>query len=448
MFPISLHETARNLYQVALQAVDPEKRTRSLLQREGTALRIGGDTYDLRSVRRLLLIGAGKAGVKMAHGAEAILGDQLTQGVFLVPSPPPADRGGSPRLAFHPGGHPLPTEESVEAARRVLELTRSAGERDLLFCLFSGGGSALLTLPVEGVSLEEKRQVTRLLLEAGARIEELNAVRKHLSQVKGGQLGRAAAPAQVVVFLLSDVVGDRLDVIASGPCYPDPTTYGEALEVIQRYHLRDRIPPAVLQHLEAGLRGAKPETPKPGDHVLEQIPHHLIGNNALALEAAGREAAARGFNPCIMNRALQGEAREQGQAIAGVIRGVREGKGPVRPPAALLWGGETTVTVRGDGKGGRCQELALAAAEGLAGLDGCVLLAAGTDGVDGPTDAAGAFADGTTLLRARAQGWVPETYLAQNNAYVFFDRLGDLLLTGPTGTNVMDVIIALIGPAD
>ncbi|MBI5378677.1 MAG: glycerate kinase [Nitrospirae bacterium] len=446
MFPISLHETARNLYQVALQAVDPEKRTRSLLQREGTVLRIGGDTYDLRSVRRLLLIGAGKAGVKMAHGAEATLGDRLTQGMVIVPSPPPAHRGGSPRLAFYPGGHPLPAEEGVVAARRMLELTRSAGEADLLLCLFSGGGSALLTLPVEGITLEEKRQVTRLLLEAGARIEELNAVRKHLSQVKGGQLGRAAFPARAIALILSDVVGDRPDVIASGPCYPDPTTYGEALEVIQRYPLRDRIPPAVLQHLEAGLRGEIPETPKPGDPVLEQIPHQLIGNNALALEAAGREAAALGFTPCIVDRALQGEAREAGRAIAGVIRQVREGKGAVKPPAALLWGGETTVTVRGDGKGGRCQELALAAAEGLAGLDGCVLLAAGTDGVDGPTDAAGAFVNGASLTRALAQGLDPETYLAQNNAYVFFDRLGDLLLAGPTGTNVMDLVIALVAP--
>jgi hydroxypyruvate reductase len=381
----------------------------------------------------------------MTQGVEEVLGDRLTQGMVIVPAPSPAP---SPRIVFYPGGHPLPTEEGMEAACRVLVLTRSAGEADLLLCLFSGGGSALLTLPVEGVSLEEKRRTTRLLLEAGARIEELNAVRKHLSQIKGGRLGRAAFPAKAMVLVLSDVVGDRLDVIASGPCFPDPTTYGEALEVIHRYRLRDRIPPAVLQHLEAGLRGEIPETPKPGDLVLEQIPHYLIGNNALALEAAGRAAAARGFTPWIVDRTLQGEAQEQGREIAGVIRRAREGKGPVNPPAALLWGGETTVTVRGDGRGGRCQELALGAVEPLAGLEGCALLAAGTDGIDGPTDAAGAFADGTTLSRARTMGLDPKAYLARNDAYSFFQPLGDLLITGPTGTNVMDLVLALIASPD
>ena len=313
-----------------------------------------------------------------------------------------------------------------------------------MLCLVSGGGSALLPAPVAGVTLAEKQAVTRLLLEAGATINELNAVRKHLSGLKGGQLARVAAPAPVVALLLSDVLGDPLDVIASGPTAPDPTTFADALAVLDGFALRDRVPVSARRHLEAGAAGTVAETPKPGDPLFERVTNCVIGNNGLVTEAAAREAARLGFPPLVLTGRLQGEAREVARVFAAILAESAQSARPVGRPACLLATGETTVTVRGPGKGGRCQEFALALAPALSALPGVVVLAAGTDGSDGPTDAAGALVDWTTLERARARALDPRAALAANDAYHFFAGLGDLVVTGPTGTNLLDLYLALM----
>ena len=296
------------------------------------------------------------------------------------------------------------------------------------------------------MTLAEKQGVTRLLLAAGATINELNAVRKHLSALKGGQLARAAAPAPVVALLLSDVIGDPLDVIASGPTAPDPTTFADALDVLDRFGLRGRVAASVRAHLEAGGAGRVAETPKPGDRALRVVTNRVIGNNGLVVDAAQREAERLGFPSRVLTGRLQGEAREVAGAFATVLREAAASGQPVARPACLIAAGETTVTVRGPGRGGRCQEFALAVVEPVAGVDGVVVLAAGTDGSDGPTDAAGAIVDGTTLDRARREGLSPQEALATNDSHGFFSRLGDLVVTGPTGTNLMDLYVGLVGP--
>jgi hydroxypyruvate reductase len=349
------------------------------------------------------------------------------------------------RIQLVEGGHPIPDERGRAAAEEIVRLARGAGADDLVLCLISGGGSALAPLPVAGVSLGEKQAVTRLLLEAGATINELNAVRKHLSALKGGQLARAACPAPVVALLLSDVIGDPLDVIASGPTAPDPTTFGDALAVLDRFGLRERVPAPVRRHLEAGAAGALPETPKPGDPVFETVANRVIGNNALVTDAALAAARRLGYPPLLLTRELQGEAREVARVLGAIVAEAMRSGQPVGRPACLVAGGETTVTVRGPGKGGRCQEFCLALVPALAARPGAVVLAAGTDGSDGPTDAAGAVVDWTSLARARENGLDPRAALAANDAYHFFAALGDLVATGPTGTNLLDLYLAVVG---
>jgi hydroxypyruvate reductase len=318
----------------------------------------------------------------------------------------------------------------------VLSLARSAGPSDLVVFLISGGGSALLPAPAPPVTLGEKQEVTRLLLGAGATIGELNAVRKHLSLLKGGQLARAASPATVLTLLLSDVIGDPLDVIASGPTAPDPTTFAEALDVLMRRGVVDRVPSSVRHRLGEGARGHIPETPKPGDALFSRVTHVVVGNNRLVVDAAAKAAQALGYAPRIAPAALEGEAREVGTTLVAQARSLPS-------PACLIAGGETTVTVRGRGRGGRCQELALAAALALRADDELTVLAAGTDGTDGPTAAAGAVVDAGTVERGRAAGLDPHRALADNDAHTFLGATGDLIVTGPTTTNLLDVYLVL-----
>jgi hydroxypyruvate reductase len=381
----------------------------------------------------------------MALAVEEVLGDRVSAGLVAVKE---ATTGAPRRIRVVEAGHPIPDERGRAAAEEIRRLAATAGADGLVLGLVSGGGSALLPAPVAGVTLAEKQAVTRLLLDAGATINELNAVRKHLSALKGGQLARAAAPAPVVALLLSDVLGDPLDVIASGPTAPDPTTFADALAVLGGFALRDRIPVSVRHHLEAGAAGVVAETPKPGDPLFARVTNCVIGNSGLVTEAALREASRLGFPPLLLTGQLQGEAREVARVFAAILaESARSGR-PVGRPACLLATGETTVTVRGPGKGGRCQEFALALAPALAALPGIVVLAAGTDGSDGPTDAAGALVDWTTLERARARGLDPRGALAANDAYRFFAGLGDLVVTGPTGTNLLDLYVALSAPHD
>ena len=441
--PATLRGAARQLLDAAIAAGDAGRLTRAALERVGPRLVVAGSAIDLRPVRRVVIVGMGKASGPMARTAEDVLGDLPVGGLVVVKDL----RGALPRrVRAVEAGHPIPDARGQAAAEEILGLVQAATADDLVLCLISGGGSALAPAPVPGVSLAEKQGVTRLLLEAGATINELNAVRKHLSALKGGQLARAAAPAPVVALLLSDVIGDPLDVIASGPTAPDPTTFGDALDVLDRFGLRGRVAASVRAHLEAGATGGVAETPKPGDPALRGVTNRVIGNNGLVVDAARREAERLGFQSRVLTCRLEGEAREAAGVFAAVLREAAAFGQPVARPACVIAAGETTVTVRGPGRGGRCQEFALAVVEPLAGVGGLVVLAAGTDGSDGPTDAAGAIVDGTTLDRARRQGLSPQEALATNDSHEFFSRLGDLVVTGPTGTNLMDLYLGLVGP--
>jgi hydroxypyruvate reductase len=326
-----------------------------------------------------------------------------------------------------------------------LDQVKGLGAEDLVLVLISGGGSALTPAPVEGISLVEKQALTKALLACGADIREMNMLRKHISLIKGGQLARAAAPARVFTLILSDIVGDQLDAIASGPTVPDPTTYGDALGILDKYRIRQEIPASIRTHLESGAAGKVPETPKPTDPLFGRVKSLMVASNIQALEAAKMEAQRLGLVPMILSSFIEGETREIARMHAALALEVRASGNPIKPPMCFITGGETTVTLKGKGKGGRNQEFSLAAALDIAGLSDVVVLSAGTDGTDGPTDAAGAIADGETVKRAIAAGLKPRAALDGNDAYPFFERLGDLIITGPTRTNVMDVRLVLVG---
>jgi hydroxypyruvate reductase len=427
---LSLREAARAIFDAALRAAD----VAPLVQR---AL---GDVR-LPARGRVLVVGAGKASGAMAAAVEAGLGDRVADGLVAVKD---GYRAPTQRIRLLEAGHPVPDTRGEEAARQIRALAESAGGDNLLLVLVSGGGSALTPAPAPPITLADKQVITHLLLAAGANINQLNAVRKHCSLLKGGQLARAAAPARVHALLLSDVIGDPLDVIASGPTAPDVSTFAEALGILDRFDLRGRAPAAIVQRLERGARGEIPETPKPDDPVFRGVTNTVIGNNRLVVDAAAARARALGYAPHVLTRALEGEAREVAGRLVAQAREVRAGRGPVAPPACLIAGGEPTVTVRGGGSGGRCQEWALAAALELDGADGIVALAAGTDGTDGPTAAAGALADGASAARARARGHDPAARLAANDSNPALAALGDLVVTGPTNTNLLDLYLLLI----
>jgi glycerate 2-kinase len=412
------------------------------LLRDGDLLRAGTETIDLTTIDRVLLVGAGKAAPAMAQGVVDVLGERLSFGAITTKN---GHAQPVPGIEVWEAGHPLPDTHGLAGAAVTLEVARGAGEGDLLVCVLSGGASALWPAPPPGISLTDVQWVTDALLRAGAPIGELNTVRKHLSRIGGGQLARAAHPARVLALVVSDVVGSPLEVIASGPTVPDPATFADALGVLTRRGLT--APPAVLAYLQAGAAGDAPETPKPGDPLFERVSTHVIARNRDALEGAAREAERLGCEARIVTDSLEGEARVvAGEIVAEALRAQAELEVGARP-LALLWGGETTVTVTGDGRGGRNQELALAAAIELAGHREILLAALGTDGTDGPTDAAGGRADGGTVARGESAGFSARKCLDHNDAYHFLRASGDLLITGPTGTNVNDLILVLTAAA-
>lgn len=438
----ALRKAARQIFHAAVRAVDPGEAIRRHVARDGSRLRLGQVTLDLARAGQVVVVGCGKAAAPMAAAVEEIVGDRLGRGVVVT-------KYGHVQptriIRVREAGHPVPDEAGIAGAKAILDHVRGLGPDDLVLVLISGGGSALTPAPVEGVSLAEKQALTQILLACGADIREMNAVRKHISRFKGGQLARAAQPARVMALILSDIVGDPLDAIASGPTVPDPTTYGDALGTLDRYRIRGLIPASIRSRLEAGARGEAPETPKPEDPLFARVCCVIVGSNIQALEAARSEARALGLAPMILSSSIEGETREVARMHVALAREVRATGNPVKPPACLISGGETTVTLRGSGKGGRNQEFVLAAALDMAGLRDAVVLSAGTDGTDGPTDAAGAIADGETCARALAAGLDPRKALDANDAYPFFRKLGDLILTGPTKTNVMDVRLVLVG---
>ncbi len=434
-----LRKAAGEIFQAALDAANPRVAIQRHLQRDGKRLLARGEVYDL-SRGRVYVVGAGKASGAMAAALEEILGEQVSAGIVVV------KEGHSlplKRIRVHEASHPVPDARGVQGTADILGLLAETRPEDLVIVLISGGGSALLPAPVEGIEFAEKQAITRELLACGATIQEINTVRKHCSRVKGGQLARAIQPASCLTVILSDVIGDPLDAIASGPTVPDPTTYHDGLTILRRYGIEDRVPASILQHLEGGARGEVPETPKGDDPCFEKARELIVGNNLQSLLAAREWAARLGFHTLLLTTALQGESREVARALAALLLEVRRSGHPLPPPACLLLGGETTVTVRGKGKGGRNQELALAAAIAIAGVQDVVIFSAGTDGSDGPTDAAGAMADGETWARAKEAGLDPLRALEENDSYHFFEGLGDLIKTGPTLTNVMDVTLLL-----
>jgi glycerate 2-kinase len=435
------HPRGAQILAAALGAVEPGAAVRRALARSGSMLLVGEQRYDLAQIDRVVALAVGKAGAPMLAAAADALGDRLSAGLAVVKDGHAAHAPSGGRVEVIESGHPVPDARSVVAAERALGLFATLTERDLALVLISGGGSALLTMPVAGVSLADIQSLTRALLACGATINEINTLRKHLDRVKGGGLALAAGRARLAALVLSDVIGDPLDVIASGPTFPDPSTYADAWGVLERYGIAGQAPAPVAAHLRRGMAGEAPETLKPSDPRAARAQHLVIGSNRQAAAAAMAAAREAGMATLLLATGVQGEAREVGGVLAAIAREVAETGHPIPRPCCIVAGGETTVTLRGDGRGGRNQELALAAVSGLAGLPDVALVTLATDGGDGPTDAAGAVVTGATLGRAMALGMRPADYLARNDAYRFFEPLGDLLRPGPTQTNVNDLAL-------
>jgi glycerate 2-kinase len=438
----SLRDHARDIFSAGLKSADPLVAIARHVKLHDNSLEIGGRSYDLDEFRRVLVIGCGKAVARMALALQDLLGARIAGGVVVV------KHGHGlllEKIKVVEAGHPVPDNAGVEGARQVMEIAAGADAKDLILFVVSGGGSALLPMPAVGLTLEEKQLTTQVLLGSGATIQEINALRKHLSQLKGGRLARLASRATLVALILSDVVGDTLDAIASGPTVADTTTYKDCLEILWRYHLRRKIPPAALRLLERGAQGEIAETPKPSDAIFQKVQNIIVGSNHLALTAAQKRAKDLGYRAMILSSAVEGESRNVAKSHAALVKSIILRDRSMRAPVCLISGGETTVTLRGDGLGGRNQEFALAAALEIAGLDNAVILSAGTDGTDGPTEAAGAIVDGTTVQRGAARGLNAADYLARNDSYSFLQATGDLFITGPTFTNVMDLQLLLVG---
>ncbi len=442
----ALKTEALAIFRAGLDAVDPGAAVRACVERRGDTLTVRApagpaSSYDLAGFESVVVVGAGKATAAMAAAVEGLLGERIDRGAIVVKTGHalPLDR-----IEVTEAAHPIPDRAGRAGAARIAEILEEAGPTTLVISLISGGGSALLPLPAEGITLDEKQRVTDLLLAAGAEIGEINAVRKHISAIKGGQLARRAFPATVVNLMLSDVVGDRVDVIASGPAVPDASTYADAHAVLVRHHLAGRVQGNVLDHLERGVAGEIAENPAAGDPVFARCFNAVIAGNRVALHACAAAARARGWRTTLLSSTVEGETREVARVHAAIAREVRASGNPIAPPACIVSGGETTVTVSGRGRGGRNQEFALAAALDLDGLEGVAVFSAGTDGTDGPTDAAGGIAFGDTVARIRAGNRSARAHLDDNDAYPILDALGDLVRTGPTGTNVMDVHLILV----
>jgi glycerate 2-kinase len=407
------------IFRAAVHAADPRQAVLAHVKIDGPALVVGPRRYRLANFDRLRVIGAGKASAGMAQALERVLGRRITDGCINVPD---GNTVRLRRIVLHQAGHPIPDQRGVEGARRIAQIARESGRRDLLICVISGGASALMPLPAPGVTLAQKKEITRRLLASGANIQEINTVRKHMSAIKGGHLAKLAHPAMVIALILSDVIGDDLSAIGSGPTAPDPMTCADAAAVLRRYD----IPLPQLT-----------ETPKGPSRVRNLI----VGSNRQSIDMAAKKASELGYRPIVLSTTIDGETREIARMHAALVR---EAVDRGHKHKCFLSGGETTVTIRGKGLGGRNQEFVLAATIALGKTSGVTIFSAGTDGIDGPTDAAGAVADSSTLLRACAQKLDPRSFLDNNDSYHFFERVGGLVKTGPTGTNVMDVRILLI----
>ncbi len=432
-------EHITEIITAAIAAVEPANCVRRVVSLQDDTLRLRDRRYDLNQIERIMVLGAGKGSAAMAAGLEEVLGSRVSGGRVTVKygHTQPLER-----VEVGEAGHPVPDAAGVSEAERALRIAAEAGANDLVFCLISGGGSALWPAPTDGITLDEKQATTRLLLGCGASIDEINAVRKHISSIKGGQLCKAVAPAQLIGLMLSDVIGDRLDVIASGPTSPDDHQFTDAWGILEKYRLQNKVPSSVREYIERGMGGAVAETPKRDDPVFQRVQNVVVGSNAAALQAASETATSRGYNTRIVTSERSGDTSDLAREVTETIA---QYKGKTSP-TCLLWGGETTVVLCDNpGEGGRNQQLALAVAQAIDGRDDATFASVGTDGTDGPTDAAGGIVDGGTVSRAKDQNLDPSDHLKRNDAYPLLKACDDLVVTGPTNTNVMDVQVLLLG---
>jgi hydroxypyruvate reductase len=438
----SMRDDALKIFTAAVAAVDPENAVKSFLTLSNNILSAGDKKYNLNEYHRVVVVGAGKASAPMAKAVESILGDRINKGTVVIKYGygMPLDK-----IEIIEAGHPMPDENGMAGTQKIAGLLQDCNENDLVISLISGGGSALLPMPARGISLEDKTKVTDELLKCGVDIHEINTVRKHLSSSKGGGLARIAFPATVINLMLSDVIGDDMDVIASGPFVPDRSSFRDAMGIINKYELWDRLPVSVIERIKVGSEGSIRENPKEGDPIFEKITNIIIGSNLMACTEAKKEASSLGYHTMLLSSSIDGDTTEVAQAHITIARHILLSGNPAGLPACIISGGETTVKIKGNGKGGRNQEFALISANEIAGMDkNIVVLSGGTDGSDGPTDAAGGIVDTKTVARGKEKGLDIDTYLADNDSYNFLKQTGDLLVTGPTRTNVMDVRILLI----
>ena len=439
----SQNEIINDILESALNAVDPYYCTQSFIQIIDKHLKIGAQSYSLDEIDHIYILGAGKAVLPMTLSVCDVLEKRVHGGLIIGKHKDRITIGKIPAsITILFGDHPVPTENSLKSAQKMAEFTKILTERDLVICLISGGGSSLMTLPMENISLADMQSVTRQLLFSGATINEVNAVRKHLDRIKGGGLARMVWPAKLATLVLSDVIGDSLDAIASGPTVADHSTFKDVRKIINKYHLESSLPPDVLQALNDGESGKIPETVKSGEKYLENAHTFIVGSLAYAIEAAKARADQLGFDTKVISSEITGEAREIGRKLGKELNRLSQGRETGKRPDLLIGGGETTVTVKGDGKGGRNQETALSAALHIEGCQDCLFISLATDGEDGPTDAAGGVVTGSTISSGKTQGLSAEEFLARNDAYHYLERVNGLIKIGPTGTNVNDLIFA------
>ena len=438
----SLRKHANQIFRHVLDILDPGQLVKEKVSIRDSTLIVEEREYNLNNYENIYVVGGGKACAPMAKAMEGLLGDKIDNGIIVVKY----DHGLSlKKIETVEASHPIPDENGERGASDILRLLSGTGEKDLIICLISGGGSALLVQPHKGITLQDIQTASAELLACGATIDEINTVRKHLSSIKGGQLAKAAYPSTLITLMLSDVVGDPMDIIASGPTVPDESTFEDAYAIIQKYTLEEKIPNIVCGFLRSGKMGEIEETPKNGNKIFDNTQNVIVGSNKIALDAAEKRAKDLGYNTIVLSSLVEGESRDAAKFFAAIAKEVSRTGTPLPKPACIIAGGETTFTIRGKGKGGRNQEFALSAAMEIEGCEGVVILSAGTDGTDGPTDATGAIVDFNTCKAAREKFRLnPDEFLNKNDSYNFFKKTGEHIITGPTMTNVMDIMISLI----
>ena len=441
-----LGQDAEAIMAAALNAVDPYSCVQNHLTRDKSTLEINGERINLANIERIFLVAIGKASVPMAVAVLDSMEELITGAMAVTKDAKFLELNGYlDKLEVFQGGHPVPTEESVNATREVLDRIPPLSERDLVIAAISGGGSALFTDPLEGITLADLQAMTTLLLKSGADIQEINTIRKHLDGVKGGRLAARWAPAQIQTLILSDVIGDDLDMIASGPTVADPTTFADAWAIVEKYNLLEVMPPSVRKVLEGGLAGKVPETMKPAEFNGLNVRNHLVGTNRLAALAGKAKVEELGYKAEVLTTTLTGTTDIVAEKLADLIRTRIEKREPGTMASCLILGGETTVNVTGTGKGGRNQDLVMRMVPFLSERDDVLFISLATDGDDGPTDAAGAVADGQVYHDgARKLGLKIEEYVANNDAYEYLKQTGCLIMTGATGTNVNDLVFIFL----